>query len=78
VGPSADNSSTKYLFHHALVWLEAGLALVLFASVQSLIRKTPYSLIVLFVGHRLEQMCAILVGRQSDVRFYHVGTSKNR
>jgi hypothetical protein len=53
------------------------LALVLFASVQSLIRKTPYSLIVLFVGHRLEQMCAILVGRQSDLRFYHVGTSKN-
>jgi hypothetical protein len=34
-------------------------------------------LIVLFVCHRLEQMCAILVGRQSDLRFYHVGTSKN-
>jgi hypothetical protein len=28
-------------------------------------------LIVLFVGHRLERMCAIVVGRQSDVRFQH-------
>jgi hypothetical protein len=32
--------------------------------------------IVLFVRYRLKQMDVILVGRQSDVRFWHMGTSK--
>jgi hypothetical protein len=39
-------------------------------------RVMKRAFIVLFVRYRLKQMDVILVGRQSDVRFWHIGTSK--